>query len=248
MTLLDRPTDSSELTWQTPPCVVLIGPQGAGKSTQNALLRTTFGLEPISTGDLLRRAVADDNAVGRAVECALTRGDLVPDDIIVELVRAETRRLDGEGRGYVLDGFPRTVAQAVALQAGLANPITATIELIVPRAVLFRRLSRRRVCTACGASTAAPADHVESVPCQQCACHAVRRPDDTPAAIMRRLTLYDRNAEVLTAWLRHVGPYTAIDCNQSRTAVHEQIVATLLPVIHHAASSRRQARVSRLGG
>ena len=172
--------------------IVLLGRQGSGKGTQCVRLSRHYVVPHISTGDMLRAAVREDSPLGRSVAKIIGNGGLVSDDLIVDIVRERLSKPDAKRRGYLLDGFPRTVAQAVALD-DIANerPIDAVIDLVVPREMVLSRLSARRVCRDCGANY--QAGSVERSPwvCETCGGDVVQREDDTPDAINRRLDLYE---------------------------------------------------------
>ncbi|TMA55223.1 MAG: nucleoside monophosphate kinase, partial [Deltaproteobacteria bacterium] len=133
--------------------IVLIGPPGAGKGTQARMLQQTFGIPQISTGDLLREAVREGTALGQQARAYMDAGELVPDQLVTAMVVERLRRPDCAA-GFLLDGFPRTIAQAEALAAELAQHqqrLDGVISLVVPRAELVERLSGRWVCRDCGA-------------------------------------------------------------------------------------------------
>ena len=133
--------------------VVLLGPPGAGKGTQAKLLRERFEACQISTGDILRKAVADKTPLGKEAESYLSRGELVPDDVIVRLVGERLKQKDC-ANGFVLDGFPRTLPQAESLEEILktmALPLNAVLSIQVPHDVIVQRLAGRRNCQNCGA-------------------------------------------------------------------------------------------------
>jgi len=133
--------------------IVLIGPPGAGKGTQARMLQQTFGIPQISTGDLLREAVREGTALGQQARAYMDAGELVPDQLVTAMVVERLRRSDCAA-GFLLDGFPRTIAQAEALAAELAQHqqrLDGVISLVVPRAELVQRLSGRWVCRDCGA-------------------------------------------------------------------------------------------------
>jgi len=133
--------------------IVLLGRQGSGKGTQCVRLSRHYVVPHISTGDMLRAAVREDSPLGRSVAEVIGSGGLVSDDLIVELVRERLGKADARRRGFLLDGFPRTVAQAVALDDISGDgALNAVIDLVVPREMVLDRLSARRVCRDCGAN------------------------------------------------------------------------------------------------
>lgn len=206
-----------------PPRLVVLGRQGSGKGTQCARLSALFGVRHVSTGDLLREAVREQTAVGRRVAPVLEGGRLVSDDLIVDLLAEQARHADWERSGFILDGFPRTLAQAQAFfgAAGVieedarsrhpAVGLDAAVELAVPLDVVLDRLQRRRVCPVCGTVVTVDDPAVESVPCPNGHGPAIRREDDQPDAIRRRLELYDQETRPLLPWFEQRGLLVQVD-------------------------------------
>ena len=195
----------------TGPRVIVLGRQGAGKGTQCTRLANHLGVPHISTGDLFRAAIAADTPLGRQAHSYVERGALVPDELVLDLVAAHLGGPEARKVGYLLDGFPRTLAQGQALFEVLgAGAADLAVELHVPTAAVLPRLVARRVCEACGAVTAAP-DGDATVPCPACGGRAVRREDDTDEAIARRLTLYDEESTPLLVWLAEQGLLVTVD-------------------------------------
>ncbi len=183
--------------------IVLLGPPGAGKGTQAKLLAARGGIPQISTGDILRRAVATGTPLGREAKRFLDAGSLVPDEVVIGMIRERLKEEDCSG-GFVLDGFPRTVAQAEALTAILqerGTALTAVVQVVVPEVELIRRLSGRRVCGSCGEGY-----HVESHPpavpgrCDRCGGALVQRADDTAETIRRRLEVFQTETAPLVQY------------------------------------------------
>jgi adenylate kinase len=146
----------------------------------------------ISTGDMLRAAVRERTEVGQAAKEVMDSGGLVGDDIMIALVDERLRHLDAETRGYILDGFPRTVAQAEALdKITVDKPIHVVIDLDVPRETVLARLSSRRVCRDCGTNYTATGFERQPWICEVCGGDVRQRDDDTPEAVNRRLDLYE---------------------------------------------------------
>ena len=181
--------------------LVFLGPPGAGKGTQAERLSKELGIPHISTGEILRHAVSQGSPLGIEASKFLQAGQLVPDDLMVRVVSERLSHKNRE-RGYILDGFPRTLVQARALEAELqrsSNSLDAVIYFDVSKEVAIRRLSGRRVCPKCGENF-----HVDSRPpasdsrCDQCKTPLVQREDDRPETIARRLEIYDaRTAELI---------------------------------------------------
>lgn len=180
----------------------MFGPPGAGKGTQASLLADRYGAEHISTGDALREAVANQTRVGLEAKSYMDRGELVPDDVVIAI--AKDRLASTPEAGFVLDGFPRTLAQAQALQSALAElekPLDAVVNLQVSDEELIRRLSGRRVCPTCGEPY-----HVETKrpkadeKCDNCGSALVRREDDRPEAVANRLRVYAEQTRPVLAY------------------------------------------------
>lgn len=188
--------------------VVLLGPPGAGKGTQGKLLRDRFEACQISTGDILRKAVADKTPLGKEAESYLSRGELVPDDVIVRLVGERLKQKDC-ANGFVLDGFPRTLPQAESLEGILktmALPLDAVLSIQVPHDVIVERLAGRRNCQNCGALY-----HVNFDPpsngqtCDRCDGGLQQRDDDREETIITRLRVYESQTAPLANYYRDRG-------------------------------------------
>jgi adenylate kinase len=188
--------------------VVLLGPPGAGKGTQAKLLRERFEACQISTGDILRKAVADKTPLGREAERYLNRGELVPDDVIVRLVGERLKQTDC-AKGFVLDGFPRTLPQAQSLEGILkemALPLDGVLSIQVPHDVIVQRLAGRRNCQNCGALY-----HVNFDPprngetCDRCGGRLQQRDDDREETITTRLRVYESQTAPLANYYRERG-------------------------------------------
>lgn len=211
--------------------LILFGPPGAGKGTQGALLAQRFGLFRLSTGDMLREAVRAGTELGRRAQGIMAAGELVPDDLILAMVR-EVMVSDAASRGVIFDGFPRTEAQAAGLDTlllGLERPLTAVLVLRVEDDVIVGRLSGRRACTNCGAVY-----HVETDPpkqqgtCDKCGAALVQRPDDAPETIRRRLAVYREQTEPVLAHYRSTNtPIHEIDGDRPIEDVQTDLVELL---------------------
>ena len=184
--------------------IVLLGPPGAGKGTQAAKISERYGIPHISTGDILREAVKQGSELGRSAQAYMSRGELVPDEVVIGIVAERFRRTDCRN-GFLLDGFPRTVAQAMALDKALAESncaLDAVISLEVDEAEVVRRLGSRRVCRTCGA-IASPTGDVQK--CASCGGELIVRSDDRPEAIRRRLQVYREQTEPLVEYYSEAG-------------------------------------------
>lgn len=194
--------------------IVLLGPPGSGKGTQASALERKWGVAHISSGDLLRGHVKAGSELGRRAQPFMDRGDLVPDELILDMMEQRLSEPDAE-RGFALDGFPRTVAQAEALErrlAGRGQSLEAVIFLQVPEEELLRRLGGRRVCPQCHAiyqlETMPP--KVEGV-CNRCGAALVQRQDEQVEVVRNRLRVYAEQTEPLLAYYRGQGLLHEID-------------------------------------
>ncbi len=201
--------------------VVMLGPPGAGKGTQAGRLAATLGVPRISTGDMLREAVAAGTALGQAVRAVMASGGLVDDATMIAVVRDRLARPDAAA-GCVLDGFPRTLAQAEALDGLLAGRLLHVLELVVPEAELVRRLGGRRVCAACG-TNAAPDDGR----CGRCGGELVQREDDGAAVVRERLRVYERDTAPLVGHYRPRGGYRRIDGSRRPEVIAAELAAAV---------------------
>jgi len=201
--------------------IVLFGAPGAGKGTQSALLVERMGMEQISTGDLFRAAIKNKTELGLKAKSYMDKGELVPDAIVIGMVDEVLARL---GKNlFILDGFPRTVAQAEALRTILARramEIGKAVFLEVPKEELLGRLTGRRVCKSCGAVY-----HIDSKPpkvagvCDVCGGEVVQRNDDKEDVIATRLKTYEENTVPLRAYFKEQGKYVEVNGNQSTELV-----------------------------
>lgn len=188
--------------------VILLGPPGVGKGTQGVLLAETTGARHVATGDLLRAARRDGTELGQKAQGYMDRGELVPDRLIVDLVREVLEALE-PARSVVFDGFPRTVPQAQALNgvlAGVGRKVDLVLALEADDEVLVKRMSGRRSCPSCGAvyNVHFSPPRQEGV-CDKCGAALSHRSDDQPATVRRRLEVYRAETAPLIAFYEH-GP------------------------------------------
>ncbi|MDE3065458.1 MAG: adenylate kinase [Acidobacteriota bacterium] len=194
-----------------PLILVVLGKQGAGKGTQCDRLAALYGIPHVSTGDMLRAAVKAGTALGREVAAVLEAGALVGDDLVIRLVEERFAEPDAL-RGALLDGFPRNLAQARALDELLGEGgVRLCVNLDVPIERATQRLSARRVCQDCGTIYRDTDPSAVSGVCAKCGGHVVQRADDQPEAIRRRLETYERDTAPLLDFYRERGVLVTVD-------------------------------------
>jgi adenylate kinase len=214
--------------------IVLLGAPGSGKGTQAQRLVARFGVPQISTGDLLRSAVARGTELGRRAQAAMDSGQLVADDIVIGIIRERLGQEDAH-KGYVLDGFPRNQAQATALAAMLAaihQPLEAVVLFDVDYAEIARRISGRRCCPNCGTIyNVHDANTLGITHCTHCAAHAAltQRPDDNEQTVTRRLAVYDEQTRPLIEHYRAQGLLRTINAQGDVDTVTARLLAVLPP-------------------
>ena len=210
--------------------LVLLGRQGAGKGTQCLRLSRHYVVPHISTGDMLRSAVREGTEFGRKAKEIMDQGDLVSDEIMGGVVDERLDRDDTRHRGYILDGFPRTVGQAELLAKITATePLDLVIDLVVPTEVVLERLASRRVCADCGANYSVDAPPRYGWVCDNCGGEVIQRADDTPEAIGKRLDLYERETAPLIAWYAQRDLLAEVD----GLGAAETVTARLIRAIDH---------------
>jgi adenylate kinase len=215
------------------PTVLIMGPPGAGKGTQAGHLVEAYGLRHVATGDLLRAAVEAETELGLKAKRYMDAGDLVPDRLIIDLIQEVASDLDDEA-GLLLDGFPRTRAQAVALD-GMLGPldrdVDVALDIRVPTDVLVERLSGRWICRTCGTPY-----NVNSKPpkvdgtCDLDGGVLYQRTDDTADAVRHRLDVYERDTAPIAGYYRDHGSLVTIDGDQSPDEVRAALDAAMQPV------------------
>jgi len=230
--------------------VVMLGPPGAGKGTQAERLARIRGIPRVSTGDILREAVSADSDLGRRVKGIMDRGELVGDDVMTGIVRERLDKADARA-GFILDGFPRTVAQAEALDRIMdGRGLLLVMEILVPEAELVRRLGSRMICASCGhnagdavstgpgaepmvrtgrvsdATAKAIAAIVEQTPpeqCRLCGGVLVQRADDNQSVVLERLKVYHRQTEPLVEYYRDRPTFRQINGVQTPDCVAAEL-------------------------
>ena len=211
--------------------LVLLGAPGSGKGTQAQRMQARHGVPQVSTGDLLREAVAAGTELGRAAQIVMQAGGLVADDIMLGIIRERLARPDA-ARGFILDGFPRTQAQAdglAALLKSLGTPLDTVVLMEIDPEVLLRRLAGRRSCRRCGRVF-----HVETNPprpgerCTDGKAHDLfQRPDDNEATVRQRLTVYGERTQPLIEHYARLGLLRRIDANGTLDEVNARLEAAI---------------------
>lgn len=208
--------------------LILFGAPGAGKGTQSNLLVKRDQLHQISTGDLLRSAIKNETQLGLKAKAFIDKGELVPDELVIGMVKEVFAQ---HGNGFILDGFPRTVTQAAALEILLKEfqlVVKKAIFLEVPYKTLLTRLSGRRVCKSCGTVY-----HVISKPtskgavCDECGGNVVQRNDDKEEVIANRLKTYEEFTIPLKKYFKQTGQYAEVNGDQDEESVYMSIKSSM---------------------
>jgi len=212
--------------------IVLLGAPGAGKGTQCKNIVARYGLLHLSSGDILRRHRADGTELGKKAQSYMDSGDLVPDEIIIEMMSDAIKK--APPAGFILDGFPRTVNQAVALDRSLAGDgvIDAVLNLVIDDSVVEARMTGRRSCPKCGAVY-----HIENLKpkvkgiCDYDGAKLVQRPDDTPEVVANRLETYHRQTEPLVDYYRKSSTVFDIEANEDPDEVKASVYRKLKTLV-----------------
>jgi adenylate kinase len=220
--------------------LIMLGPPGAGKGTQAERFARSRGIPKISTGDILREAVHAGTEIGRRAQVIMDRGELVSDDVMIGIVRERLERRDALS-GFILDGFPRTVAQASALDGIMdgRDPLIV-VDIVVPETVLVRRLSSRLICEDCGANAGMsgenPADRMmisgsgiaaEPMHCRRCGGRLVQRSDDSELVVRERLKVYRVNTKPLVDFYQSRPTFRSINGAQHPDRVAQDLAAAI---------------------
>jgi adenylate kinase len=210
--------------------LILFGAPGVGKGTQAKLISAKYNIPQISTGDMLRETVKSQTTLGKKAEQIMSEGHLVPDELMLELIEERLSRDDCHN-GFILDGFPRTIAQAEELDILLERihmPRLICIEIRVPDKIIIRRLSSRRICEKCGAdynilTNPPPSDSV----CIKCGGTITRRKDDKESTIKKRLKVYQEQTAPIRDYYQKKGVYFEVDGSQPINEVSASIMNIL---------------------
>ena len=206
--------------------LILLGAPGAGKGTQAEMLMQQLRIPTISTGNMLREAMANGTALGKQVKQLMDGGSLVPDDVIMSII-AERVAMSDCANGYILDGVPRTLAQAQAMDASGIR-IDHVVSIEIDDSVIEGRMTGRRVCSKCGASyhVVANPPRTEDI-CDQCESELVIRKDDAPETVRHRLQVYHTTTEVLKDYYQKQGKLCCVNGQQSIEDVNQDILRVL---------------------
>ncbi|MCS7149884.1 MAG: adenylate kinase [Caldimicrobium sp.] len=210
--------------------IVFLGPPGAGKGTQAKILIERYGIPQISTGDMLREHRAKGTDLGKKAQEYMDKGQLVPDEIILGMVKERLAQSDC-AKGFILDGFPRTVAQAEALDkilAELGRKLNFALALVVPDELLVERLTGRRTCKSCGMMY-----HIKYKPpkddgkCDVCGGELYQRPDDNEETVRNRLKVYHESTAPLISYYSQKGILKELDGSKSIEEITQELIAIL---------------------
>jgi adenylate kinase len=221
--------------------VIMMGPPGAGKGTQAGRFARERGLLKISTGDILRDAVREGSPEALAARARMDRGELIDDATMIAIVRQRLLREDA-ARGFVLDGFPRTVAQARALDQIMQereNGPLVVVNVVVPEEELVRRLAVRRICSSCG-TNAGPSGTETS--CQKCGGELVQRADDTQGVVLERLKVYQRSTQPVLEFYRHRPTFRVVNGAQAPAVVSRELDRVIAEAAREDAGGAATAR------
>ena len=205
--------------------IIMLGAPGAGKGTQADVLARKRGLPKISTGDILRQGIKDALPVAMVAKAKMDRGELVDDDTMIAIVRERLSRPD-VSKGFILDGFPRTVDQARALDRlmdELGKGPLLVVDLVVAEEDLVRRLAGRRICSSCGENAAAD----DGMKCRRCGGELTQRPDDREEVVRERLNVYARSTKPLVDFYRARPTFRAVNGAQAPDLVARELDMTI---------------------
>ncbi len=212
--------------------LILMGAPGAGKGTQAAKLVKKYGIPQISTGDMFRAAVKEGTELGKAAKACMDAGKLVPDEVTIGIVRQRLAKEDCQ-KGFILDGFPRTVEQADALEKildELGKKITCVLNINVPSEYLIERAVGRRICKKCGSTYHVKFNPPKGDVCDNCGGELYQRADDNENTMKNRLNAYEASTRPLIDYYKKAGIYKEVDGRQEITKVTEDLINVLTSV------------------
>ena len=210
--------------------IIMLGAPGAGKGTQAKMIASKYEIPHISTGDIFRANIKNGTELGKKAKTYMDQGLLVPDELVVDLV-VDRVAADDCKKGYVLDGFPRTIPQAEALDAALeklGESMEYAINVEVPDDNIVKRMSGRRACVACGGTY-----HIEHIPpkqegiCDACGKELILRDDDKPETVLKRLNIYHEQTQPLIDYYTKKGILKEVDGTKDMSEVFDEIVSIL---------------------
>ncbi len=206
--------------------IILLGAPGAGKGTQGEILNNKLGIPTVSTGNILKAAIAEGTPMGLEARRYIDAGELVPDDVVIGIIRERLAQPDCAG-GFILDGFPRTIPQAEALDK-MNIRIDRVIEISVPDGAIVDRMSGRRICSKCGSSyhVVHKVPAVEGV-CDVCGGELIQRSDDKPETVLERLRVYHEQTEPLKAYYAQRGIVRTVDGEKSIEQTSDLVMQAL---------------------
>ena len=202
--------------------LIFLGPPGAGKGTQAEKSSELYGIADVSPGDMLRSQMREGTPLGAEAKGYIDRGELVPDELIVAMV-AERIKEEDCANGFLLDGFPRTVSQAEALN-GISD-IDMVIDIAVPAERLMERIGGRRMCSGCGAGYHTSSYHKDT--CEKCGASLYIRDDDRPETVKHRITVYERQTKPLIDYYREKGNLSRVNGDNTPDRVFDDVAAAI---------------------
>ena len=209
--------------------IVLLGPPGAGKGTQAKSSSNRYSIPHISTGDIFRKNISENTPLGIEAKSYMDNGQLVPDEVTINMVKDRLQQEDCK-QGYLLDGFPRTVSQAEALQDFLESrneSLDTALLIEVPRDFILERMTGRRVCPSCGASYHIKFNPAVNGKCELCGSDVVQRKDDTEETVKERLDVYEKQTQPLIDFYKDKNLLSTVDGTQAINKVFESICKVL---------------------
>ena len=209
--------------------IILLGPPGAGKGTQAKSISNKYSIPHISTGDIFRKNISENTPLGIEAKSYMDNGQLVPDEVTINMVKDRLQQEDCK-QGYLLDGFPRTVSQAEALQDFLESrneSLDTALLIEVPRDFILERMTGRRVCPSCGASYHIKFNPAANGKCELCGSDVVQRKDDTEETVKERLDVYEKQTQPLIDFYKDKNLLSTVDGTQAINKVFESICKVL---------------------